>query len=150
MTAIALDTNLLLLLIVGQATGQVAGKRLKAFSDDDFVVLEDRVSKHDRLISTPNVWTELSNTWDWGLDGRWRDDVLERMLLSITNTLEIMRPSKEVISDPEFSRLGLADCVWLAVLDPSMTLLTDDVALCNIATSRGHNAVNFTNLRNFE
>ncbi|MEQ1650826.1 MAG: hypothetical protein ABL898_19795 [Hyphomicrobiaceae bacterium] len=150
MSAIALDTNLLLLLVVGQATGAAVGKRLKSFSDDDYQLLLEFVSNYDRLIITPNVATEVSNIWDFGLGGDWRRQVPVVLAHVIQQSLEISKPSKDVVEDPEFARLGLADCAWLGVLDQETTLLTDDVALWNVASSRGFRAVNFTSLRNFD
>ena len=149
MTAIALDTNILLLLLVARATGQVVGKRLKAFTNDDIAILNDCLSRHDRLVTTPNVWTEISNTWSWGIEGDWRDAVFATFVDAIEGSVELVRASKDVLEDPEFGRLGLTDCVWLAVLDAETTLITDDLALYNIALSRGLTAVNFTHLREF-
>jgi hypothetical protein len=150
MTAIALDTNLMLLLVIGRATGRVVGKRLKAFSRDDLGILGACIERCDRLIVTPNVWTEVSNIWDFGIDAAWREAVSETMIDLIKTTIEVVRPSRDVVDDPEFARLGLTDCAWLSALDNRTTLLTDDLALCQIALSRGLKAVNFNELRNFD
>jgi hypothetical protein len=150
MSAVALDTNLLLLFAVGRATGGVVGKRLKSFTDDDLSVLARCLEGCDRLVVTPNVWTEVSNIWDFGIEADWRRDVTETIAQMIKSSFEVVRASKDVVDDPEFSRLGLTDCVWLSVLDNQTTLLTDDLALWSIALSRGLKAVNFTQLRNFE
>jgi hypothetical protein len=150
MTAVALDTNLLLLFVVGEATGRVTGKRLKAYTDDDLNVLQTCLQGVDRLVATPNVWTEVSNIWKFGIDGDFRREIQEFLTDLIRNTLELTTPSRDVIDDPDFDRLGLTDCVWLAVLDQQTTLLTGDVALCDAALSRGLRAINFTHLRNFD
>lgn len=150
MPAAALDTNLLLLFLVGSSTGQVVGKRLRAYTRDDIPVLLSCLEGQDRLITTPNVWSEVSNVWDWGVEEPRRSEVYRAMVSTIGTAVEIIRPSRDVLSDPEFPRLGLTDCVWLAVLDTETTLITDDLALCNIALSRGFRAVNFTELRDFD
>ena len=150
MTTIALDTNLLLLLIIGRATGEPAGKRLKGFAQDDLQLLDDCLSGCDRLIVTPNVWTEVSNLCGYGIDGAWLQQVDDAVIDAIHATVEVGRPSKDVTVDPEFGRLGLTDCVWLSVLDAETTLITDDVALYNIALSRGLKVINFNHLRSFE
>lgn len=149
MTAVALDTNILLLLLVARATGRVLGKRLKAFTDDDIAILDGCLSSSDRLVTTPNVWTEVSNIWPWGIEGDGRGAVFSNLIETIKGSIELVQASKDVLDDPEFGRLGLTDCVWLAVLDPETTLLTDDLALYNIALSRGLKVVNFTHLRDF-
>ena len=105
---------------------------------------------YDRILSTPNVWTEVSNIWDFGITGEWRNTIPDVMRALISNSVEIAKPSRDVIEDPDFWRLGLADCVWLSVLDRDTILLTDDVPLHDIALSRGLSATNFTRLRNFD
>jgi hypothetical protein len=149
MTVLALDTNILLLWIVGVATGRVLGKRLKAYSDDDLAILQTCIDGHDRFIVTPNVWTEVSNIWDYGIDGIARRTIQQTLSDAIQLNLEFSKPSREIAADPDFDRLGLTDCAWLAVLDQTTTLITDDVALCDTAVSRGLKAVNFTRLRAF-
>ena len=149
MTAIALDTNLLLLLVIGRATGEAAGKRLKGYDDADLDILEKCLTGCDRIVVTPNVWTEISNICGFGIEGTWLAQIQDNIVQTIHASMEIGRPSSEVTADPEFGRLGLTDCVWLAVLDAETTLLTDDLALCNTALSRGLKAVNFNHLRDF-
>ena len=150
MKAIALDTNLLALYVVGSATGRAMGKRLKGYTDDDIPVLLDCIARDDRVITTPNVWTEFFNIWDWGIDDPLRSEVLQASIAMAKQSIELVRPSRDVVDDPELDRLGLSDCVWLAVLDQDTTLLTDDIALYNIALSRGLTAVNFTHLRQLD
>ena len=147
MRRVALDTNLLLLLVIGCSAGRVVGKRLKAFVDEDIAVVADFVSPFDRLITTPNVWTEFFNTWDWGIDGALRNAILEDAVATVMRSVEIARSTSDIVRDPDIGRLGLTDCTWLDVLDSSTTLLTDDVALWNTALSRGFKAVNFNHIR---
>ena len=149
MTALALDTNILLLWLVGAATGRVLGKRLKAYSEDDLAILQTCIEGHDRLVVTPNVWTEVSNVWHWGIEGSARRTIQQTLTDAIHSSLELSKGSSEIATDPDFGRLDLADCAWFAVLDQQTTLITDDVALCDTAISRGLKAVNFTRLRDF-
>ncbi|MGI9478901.1 MAG: hypothetical protein ACR2PI_19525 [Hyphomicrobiaceae bacterium] len=152
MTGIALDTNLLLLFVIGSAIGDAVGKRLKSYTQDDWVVLRSYLEQADRLISTPNVWTEVSNICTFGVKGDWEHRIRENLILSIHGAIEIIRPSCDVTDDPEFAHLGLTDCVWLAVLndEDDIVLLTDDVPLYNVALSRGLNVKNFTHLRELD
>ena len=82
MTAIALDTNLLLLLVIGRATGEAAGKRLKGFTADDLDVLEKCLTGCERLVVSPNVWTEVSNLCGFGIDGEWLQQVQDAAAVS--------------------------------------------------------------------
>jgi hypothetical protein len=150
MTAVALDTNLLLLLVVGEATGRVVGKRLKAYTNEDLGLLYECLSGADRIVVTPNVWTEVSNIWDFGISGELRRDIQAALTNLIRGSLEIFKPSRDIVDDPDFERLGLADCVWLSALDKQTTFFTDDLTLCDAALSRGLKAVNFTHLRTFD
>jgi hypothetical protein len=150
MKAIALDANLLLLLVIGTATGKVVGKRLKSFTEDDLGLLLDCIAPCDKLVTTPNVWTEVSNLWDFGIEGEWLRSIPQTMALMIKMYTEVSIPSAQVADDPDFVGLGLADCAWLKILDQETTLLTVDVPLFEIALSRGLKAVNFTHLRKFD
>ena len=150
MTAAALDTNVLLLLLVGQSTGRVVGKRLKNYTDEDFEVLTKWIGTYDQLVTTPNVWSEVSNIWSWGIDRNLRRHVARAVAETIRKSVEIIRPSIDIVGDEEFERLGLTDCVWLNVLDDTMVLLTDELPLYQVALSRGKRAQNFTHLRNFD
>ena len=149
MTAIALDTNLLLLLIVGTAIGDVVGKRLKSYSRQDWDSLQSYLVDADQLISTPNVWTEVSNICTYGIHKDWHRKVHETLASTINGAVEIVRASRVVAANPEFSRLGLTDCVWLSVLDDNRdtVLLTDDLPLYHFALSHGFKVKNFNHLR---
>lgn len=138
------------MLIAGTAAGRVVGKRLKAFTDSDLPVLQQCLAGSDRLIVTPNVWTEVCNICDFGIVGQLKQDVRVALSNLIGDTIEVYKASNEIVDDPDFRRLGLAGCVWLSVLDAETTLLTDDAALCDAALSRGLKAVNFTHLRDFD
>ena len=149
MTRVALDTNLLLLFVVGRATGRVLGSRLKSYSLEDYKLLASQIEPYERIVTTPHVLTELTNIYDRGIDGDLRRLVGEVIGDVIATATECFRPSRSIAVDPEFKRLGLADCAWLLLLESDTDLLTDDLVLYNVARSRGHAAINFTNLRDF-
>lgn len=150
MSRVALDTNILLLLLIGQVMVKVANKRLRQYTDEDFAILASCLDARDRIVVTPHVLTEVSNIADYGLDGRWRLAIPDAIALMAGDALEIYAPSKDITLDPEFPRLGLADCAWLACLDTTTTFITDDLALFNASVSRGLKSINFTHLRNFD
>ena len=58
-----LDTNLLVLLIVGSESRELIPKhrRLEHFTVDDFDILAEFLENADRLYVTPNTLTETSN-----------------------------------------------------------------------------------------
>ena len=61
--AVILDSNLLVLLVVGTTSRSYIGKhkRLRAYTDRDFVLLLEVLSAAQRIIVTPNTVTETSN-----------------------------------------------------------------------------------------
>lgn len=74
------------------ATGRVVGKRLKA--DNDLEVLHFSLSGYDRLVTTPNVWTEVSNILDFGIEGRWRELIEQTLPAMIQSSVEIIKPAE--------------------------------------------------------
>lgn len=146
---IALDTNLILLLAVGRAErGLIARhKRLQRFSEIDFDILIAELSRTRALITTPNAMTEVSNIVDFGLSGASRARVIKSVQELAMNCLEAYRPSGSLVVRAEFERLGLADCAWLAILDPETTLLTVDNDLYLAALNQGAEAINFDHVR---
>jgi hypothetical protein len=148
-TAIALDANLLLLWVVGNASRAALQihKRLKAYEAQDLDLLIEIVSSASGIIGTPNAWTEVSNLATFGIVGDYKDAIHETLALSIASTSERYSPSSEIAQRPDFSRLGLADCAWLAVLTPSVKFLTVYLKLLHAAHSHGLDAINFNHLR---
>src|SRR5438874_3988149 len=65
-TGLLVDANLLLLYILGKTNKQriPAFKRTQAYSVGDFELLDDFVSRFRKVVSTPNVLTEVSNLGD--------------------------------------------------------------------------------------
>jgi hypothetical protein len=64
-TGVLLDTNLLLLLIVGGASRELIGKkRLDTFTAEDYDTLSAIVDSLGLVATTPNILTEVSNLAD--------------------------------------------------------------------------------------
>jgi hypothetical protein len=148
MTNIAVDANLLLLLVIGTASTELIGKhkRLREYGIDDYRLLIDAIGRKS-IAATPNVLTEVSNLAVYGLKEPLRSNVLGILGLLIENMPEQYRPSREVARQPEFRRLGLADAAWLCVLAPRDRFVTADLQLYLAALERGIDALNFNHLR---
>ena len=144
---LALDSNLLLLLVVGRTERGLLTrhKRLRSYSEADYELLQGFIAVSNVLVTTPSALTEVSNIADsefvsllapawprrWGLIGAF---------------VEVYWQSSK-LGDFSFNRLGLADCSLLAVLDDRTRLLTVDSALYLAALGRGCHAVNFNHIR---
>ena len=70
-----LDANVLLLRVVGRAGRGIVGrhKRLRPFKDEDFDLLARQTATARRLVTTPNVLTEVANLHDQGFSPPLRD-----------------------------------------------------------------------------
>ncbi len=150
MTRVALDTNLLLLLIVGLVARDaiVGHKKLGQYDSAAFDLLIVVIGTTDKILTTPNVLTEVSNQLDWGVFEPRRSALRQGFSDFVTSAAcEVYHPSAAVLSEPEFLRLGLADSAWFGCMDAETVLLTDDLQLFLAASSRGLAAFNFTSLR---
>jgi hypothetical protein len=149
MIAVALDTNLLLLLIVGRVSPRLVGrhKRLQAYLPRDFELLVKAIRQADKLIATPNALSEVSNLAGYGVHEPLRTAVYESLRQVIDDVTETYRNSRVVAHERDFIKLGLTDCAWLVSLDNDTDLMTDDQNLYQAALHRGLNVTNFTHLR---
>lgn len=146
---VAIDTNLLLLLVVGQVNPEFVErhKRLKAYSQADFDLLKLLIGEASGIVTTPNVLTEFSNLLGDGVTNPLHSQLYTFAGSLIPSLQEEYRSSSLVVRDREFNRLGLADCAWLAVLDNRTVLYTADRSLYASAIGRGHASVNWNHIR---
>lgn len=148
--AVAVDSNLLLLLVVGMTSRDYVGKhkRLKEFTVDDFDLLKEQLSVATRIVITPNTLTETSNLIDHISDpARTRIYETLRSLVKSPGAKETYVASVRAVENPELSRLGLADCVLLDACSAGTPLMTVDLRLFLAAIGRGFKALNFNHLR---
>jgi hypothetical protein len=146
---IVLDSNLLLLLVVGSASRRyiASHKRLRSFTEADFERLLAMLDGN-RLLLTPNTLTETSNLAALDLK---HDPARSQIRMVLRRFIdagdEIMVASRTGAAQDEFLRLGLTDSVLLSLGSPSTTLLTTDLDLYIAAGRRGQAAENFNHFR---
>jgi hypothetical protein len=148
--AVAVDSNLLLLLVVGMTSKDYVDKhkRLKAFTVEDFDLLKEQLSVATEIVVTPNTLTETSNLIDHIADpARTRIYETLRSLVKSAGAAEIYVASADAVGNPELPRLGLTDSVLLDVCASGTPLMTVDLRLYLAAISRGDKALNFNHLR---
>ena len=151
-----LDSNLLVLLVVGITDQQLIGKhrRLKRFTAEDYERLieliasvrasEKPAGSTGAVLVTPNTLTETSN-----LLAQHEDPERSRFLNTLRSLIE---GSKEVVVNSGtasrshvFTRLGLTDAALLEVVSSDTPLVTVDLDLyIAVATKDHRSAVNFT------
>ena len=147
MRSVVLDTNLLVLLVVGRLDRRLisAHKRTSKFTPRDFDLLTSTLAGYPRVIVTPNVVTETSNLIETkDARGQRLLGILKQMLTLFD---ERFVSSTDAASAPGFLRLGIADSATLHHPPPDSVLLTDDLELYLEAIRLGHSAVNFTHLQ---
>ena len=146
---LALDSNVALLLAVGRTSPELVTqhKRLRGYERGDFELLEGMLAGTDSVVTTPLALSEISNLAPWGFSDPWRGRVVASVRGLVNAFTEVYNPSRSLVSRPEFTRLGLADCAWLALLDKSTTLITVDLDLYLEALAQGHKVTNFNHER---
>jgi hypothetical protein len=143
-----IDTNLLLVLIVGALDLDHVErfKRTRAYSREDYTLLTAYVGDFQRMLTTPNVLTEVSN-----LLGQLSEPLRRRALLALGlltgKFQEKYLPSTTLAVDPHFPLLGLADTSVIHSADRDVTVLTDDLQLYVRLAAAGIGVVNFNHIR---
>ena len=149
---IAIDANLLLVLVIGGAAPELLESRslkhLKGFGLEDFELLIDLVAGTDKTITTPNALTEVANLIGHIAEPL-RSRVRDVLKIWIDRTNEQYPSSQLASADVAFRWLGLTDCAWLTMLArcKDVVLLTADHNLYIEAQSRGLEAINFNHVR---
>jgi hypothetical protein len=129
---IILDAHLLLLLIVGTTSRDYIGmhRRLKDYTDDDFILLTRMLSLASKIVVTPNILTETSNLAGYILEpARTRIYETFRAVVADDGTEEQYAQSKLTVTGSEFTRIGLTDVGMMHIATPSHMLLTADLDL---------------------
>ena len=101
----------------------------------------------ETVVTTRHALSEISNIATWGIPDPWRARVVTSVRGLVEAFTEVYNPSRALVQRPEFVRVGLADCAWLALLDASTTLITVDLDLYLEALRQGLKAVNFNHER---
>jgi len=151
MAPVLIDTNLLVLFIVGATdTSLINGhKRLTQFSTKDFYNLNEYVGQYPSIATTPHVLAETSN---FLLDTKlsFREEVMAYFKVFVHGILERHIPSNKVVQSIAFSRLGVADSGLLSDEFTNCVLLTDDGKLHTEALRLKRHATHFNELREIQ
>lgn len=147
MKSLLLDTNVLLLFLVGTtAPGKVGGKRLEAFDLDDLRRVQQFYKKSTYHITLPNILTETSN-----LIGSGKQELVANgaMLLATFCSVvdEVYVPSKSVVLLPQYEKLGLTDAAILKLSERKIKILTVDHELAGRIVRAGGDAINLMHLK---
>ena len=126
MEAYFLDTNLLVLLIVGSESRELISKhrRLEHYSAEDFDILCEFLENANQLYVTPNTLTETSNLVRQHGDPE-KSLLMRRLQFLIHESQEITVASTKASSNYNFEKLGpLTDAALLEAVTKDIPLLT--------------------------
>lgn len=147
--SIILDSNLLLLLVVGLTSPSYIAKhkRLREYNELDFDLLMRFIGSATKIVVTPHTLAETSNLIGY-IGQPAREQIYLQLRLRLGAFDERYVESRSAGQRAEFLRLGLTDAVQLDLLTDSHTLLTVDLELYLAACRCGLKAENFNYHRN--
>lgn len=127
---IAVDTNLLLLLVVGTWNPRIISrhKRLSEYSIRDFELVRDYISSFQTGAATAHVLTEVSNLIPFGMEESTTAAIRNELARTIQTLDERQIASSSASARAEFLVFGLTDAA-LSIVCSDMPLLTADKPL---------------------
>ncbi len=145
--SVLLDTNLLLLLLIGSFERQRIGsfKRTDRFTEEDFDILISLISSFKSILTTPHLLTEvnsLANSLSGDLKQSWYSHFAAQ---TKALTIEVWKPASEIMEQPSFHLFGLADAA-LHQLAAETLVITEDFPLSGFLRKQGFDVLNFYDL----
>ena len=142
-----LDSNLLLLFIVGLSEPSLIGRgKLSQYDKNDFAILHSFVSAFPTLVTTPHILTEVSNLLgDFPPTEKRRTCFMQfaRLASAIQENLD---GSRAAAQRAELPFLGLTDCA-IAELADRFVILSNDARMVVKLHEAGRDAINFNHFR---
>ena len=145
---VLVDTNILLLYFVGKFDPEriTRFKRTRQFSVDDYRLLVRLLDRFKRIVTTPNVLSEVSS-----FSGQLGEPLRSKYYLDFARGIATLDEhyvaSAAAARRGEFSRLGLTDCAIVHLATDKYLVLTDDFRLAQFLEKAGVDVLNFNHLR---
>jgi len=141
---IVVDTNLLLLLLIGRYDIKFISKfkRTEMFSANEYFLLEKLISNFPGIMTSPNILTEVSNLTD-GIS----HEYFTTFVKQIKSFNEIFIPSLEISAEPIFIKLGLTDAGISMFAKSKHLVVTVDLPLANFLETSKLPVINFNHIR---
>ncbi|WP_414887283.1 PIN domain-containing protein [Pseudomonas marginalis] len=143
---IIVDTNLLLLALIGGTSSIVEFKRTRGYSDADYQLLLKVIDQFEKLVSTPHILAEVSNLTN-GLHGNKLRVFYATLKNSLSTIIEVHHPALDISRDYELSPYGLTDVGIVAAAKDNYLVLTDDLRVAGFAHQHCVDVVNFNHIR---
>ncbi len=148
MSSVLVDTNLLVLLIVGTADRKLIAKhrRTREFTERDYDELCARLEGFDELWVTVHCLAETSNLLKQ-TNNRAVPGLLRYLAAFCSGTRESYLPKDRLVADDLFVRLGVADTGFVQKSKRVDCSITVDLDLYLAVSGLGRNVVNFNHVR---
>lgn len=148
--SLLIDTNLLLLLLIGSFNPSLIAKNKitanQGFDEADFNQLRDFAGTFQKLVTTPHILTEVSNHAD-KIKGADHEKFTRRFISLIEKLDESFESSKLLSQTDAFARFGLTDTAIYHLANEGVFVVTVDLPLAGFLQKRGVPVVNFNNVR---
>lgn len=143
-----IDANLLLVYVIGcyDPSRLLKFKRTLTFTVEDFHVLERAFRFFSKVITMPNILTEvnsLSNQLPEGI----KSDYYTKAAEQIVGIEEHYKESSKVCALEHFRKFGLTDSGIIDLVKDKYLVLTDDFPLANYLQTVGIDVINFNHIR---
>ncbi len=141
------DSNLLLLFFVGTYDRKTIAtqSRLARFTVEDFELLHKLLSRFHRVITTPNILTEVSNLSN-AIAEKDRQAYYSSFAARLT-LLDEQSVRSQVALQSRWARFGLTDAVIATIAKNKYLVITDDFRLSQSLQRDGIDTLNFNHLR---
>lgn len=148
MNSVLIDTDLLVLLIVGATDKRLIDRHrpTKEFMTRDFDELCGLLDDFDEFWITSHCLAETSSLLKH-TDDRRAKGLLTTLATFCSNARESCLPKNQVLPDPNFLRLGVADTGFVQKSKRVDLSITVDVQLYETISRLGRNVVNFNHVR---
>lgn len=147
---VLLDTNLLLLYVVGAHDRDLIPrfKRTASFTPEDFRILVETLDWFAHVLTTSHILTEVSN-----LAGQFAEPLKQAVFRTFAAAIgmltEFQTPARQISADPAFPRFGLTDIAILQNARGECLVLTDDFRLSQYLAHEKVDVLNFNHLRTY-
>lgn len=146
---ILIDTNLLLLFVVGKHDKFLIEKfkRVQQFTIEDYEFICGFVRYFSKVIVTPYILTEVSNLLNQ-LPEQYKFEQYSAFSHLMQEWLERHTESKLIATVESFKKYGLTDAeIAETGLKKDHLILTDDFRLTGFLNKQGIDVINFNNIR---
>ena len=143
-----IDANLLLVYFIGSydPTQITRFKRTKAYSEDDFFILAALVEFFSKIVTTPNVLTEVNS-----LSNQLPESVRPSYDTEFANRVDTLEEhfveSRQVSRSSHFTKFGLTDSGIIELVRNKYLVITDDLRLVHYCQNIGIDVINFNHIR---